>query len=75
MKTRITSSVREETYPVDPVSLREAIVNAIVHNDYAREIPPDMAEAEFYQGFSAPRNRELMRIFKDVQLVERNEVP
>ena len=87
--TQITSSIREETYPVDPVSLREAIVNAIVHNDFAREVPPvfeiysdktvvtsagglpnDMTEEEFYLGYSAPRNRELMRIFKDVQLVE-----
>jgi predicted HTH transcriptional regulator len=87
--TQITSSIREETYPVDPVSLREAIVNAIVHNDFAREVPPvfeiysdkivvtsagglpnDMTEEEFYMGFSAPRNRELMRVFKDVQLVE-----
>ncbi|MDD2459252.1 MAG: ATP-binding protein, partial [Eubacteriales bacterium] len=81
--------IREETYPVDPVSLREAIVNAIVHNDYIREIPPvfeiysdkivitsagglmpDMQKEEFFLGYSAPRNRELMRVFKDVQLVE-----
>lgn len=87
--TKITSSIREETYPVDPISLREAIINAIVHNDFAREISPvfeiysdkivitsagglpsDLSEDEFYQGFSAPRNRELMRVFKDVQLVE-----
>ena len=33
-------------------------------------LPPDLSENEFYQGFSAPRNRELMRVFKDVQLVE-----
>jgi len=38
--TKITSSIREETYPVDPISLREAIINAIVHNDFTREIPP-----------------------------------
>lgn len=88
-RTKITSTIREETYPVDPVSLREAIVNAIVHNDYIREIPPvfeiysdkivitsagglmpDMQEEEFFLGYSAPRNRELMRVFKDVQLVE-----
>ncbi len=69
--------------------MREAIINAIVHNDFAREISPvfeiysdkivitsagglpsDLSEDEFYQGFSAPRNRELMRVFKDVQLVE-----
>ena len=87
--TKITSSIREETYPVDPISLREATINAIVHNDFTREIPPvfeiysdkivitsagglppDLSEDEFYQGFSAPRNRELMRVFKDVQLVE-----
>ena len=29
-----------------------------------------MTEEEFYQGFSVPRNRELMRIFKDIHLVE-----
>ena len=87
--TKITSTIREETYPVDPVALREAIINAVVHNDFAREVPPvfeiysdkivvtsagglpvDMTEEEFYQGFSSPRNRELMRVFKDVQLVE-----
>jgi ATP-dependent DNA helicase RecG len=38
--THITSSIREETYPVDSVALREAIINAIVHNDFTREIPP-----------------------------------
>lgn len=87
--TRITRSIREEIFPADPVALREAVVNAIVHNDYSREIPPvfeiysdkmvitsagglsiDMTEEEFYQGFSAPQNRILMRIFKDVRLVE-----
>ena len=87
--TKITSTIREETYPVDPVALREAIINAIVHNDFTREVPPvfeiysdkivvtsagglpvDMTVEEFYQGFSTPRNRELMRVFKDVQLVE-----
>ena len=24
----------------NPVALREAIINAIVHNDYTREVPP-----------------------------------
>jgi len=26
-------------------------------------LPPDLSEDEFYQGFSAPRNREPMRVF------------
>lgn len=25
---------------MEPVPLREALINAIVHNDYSREIPP-----------------------------------
>lgn len=39
-KARITSTVREEKNLVDPVALREAIINAVVHNDFTREIPP-----------------------------------
>jgi predicted HTH transcriptional regulator len=33
-------------------------------------LPVEMTEEEFYQGFSSPRNRELIRVFKDVKLVE-----
>ncbi len=29
-----------------------------------------MTEEEFFSGYSAPRNKELMRVFKDVHLVE-----
>lgn len=69
--------------------MREAIVNAIVHNDFTREIPPvfeifsdrivmssygglipGQSEDDFFSCASMPRNRELMRVFKDVGLVE-----
>ena len=69
--------------------MREAVINAIVHNDYSNEIPQKveifsnkieitssgglvqgMTEEEFFSGYSAPRNKELMRVFKDVRLVE-----
>lgn len=69
--------------------MREAIINAIVHTDYSREIPPvfelfsdrmeftsygglipGQSEEDFFSCGSMPRNRELMRVFKDVGLVE-----
>ncbi len=37
---KITSKEREEKRLWDPVALREAIINAIVHNDYTLEVPP-----------------------------------
>jgi len=33
-------------------------------------LPQDMSEEEFFQGYSVPRNKELMRVFKDLELVE-----
>jgi len=88
-RTKITSSTRLEKKLVDPSALREAIINAIVHNDYSREVPlvfeifsdrivitsyggltSGLTEEKFFNCCSMPRNRELMRIFKDVNLVE-----
>ncbi|MBR1787187.1 MAG: putative DNA binding domain-containing protein [Paludibacteraceae bacterium] len=85
----ITPVERIETPLWDRVALREAVINAIVHNDYSFEVPPKfeifpdrleitsagrlpetMTMKEFYEGVSLPRNKELMRIYKDVELVE-----
>lgn len=86
---QITSKERIESRPYDPKALREAIINAIVHNDYSNERPPvfeifpdrleitsagglpySFTKEEFLAGYSAPRNKELMRVFKDLDLVE-----
>ena len=86
---RITSKEREEKRLWSPVALREAVINAIVHNDYTSEVPPKfeffddrieitsfgslpqgMTEKEFFEGYSLPRNKELMRVFRDLDLVE-----
>ncbi len=85
----ITPVERIETPMWDRVAIREAVINAIVHNDYSFEVPPKfeifpdrleitsagrlpetMTKKEFYEGVSLPRNKELMRIYKDVELVE-----
>ena len=85
----ITPRQRIEQRLWNPVALREAIYNAIVHNDYTREVPPKfeifddrieitsagslpegLSQNEFFEGVSIPRNKELMRVYKDLELVE-----
>ncbi len=85
----ITSRERIEQRLWDAVAIREAVINAIVHNDYTREIPPKfeifpdrleitsygglfegMSEEDFFSGLSLPKNKELMRIFRDLDMVE-----
>jgi len=86
---KITSQKRLERKMVDELALKEAFINAVVHNDYSREVPPvvevfsdrltitsygglpqGLSRENFFRCRSMPRNRELMRIFKDVELVE-----
>ena len=85
----ITPMERIETPLWNKVALREAVINAIVHNDYSFEVPPkfeifpdrleitsagrlpeSLTKEEFFHGISIPRNKELMRIYRDVELVE-----
>ncbi|PKR79544.1 transcriptional regulator [Brumimicrobium salinarum] len=87
--TSITSAERVDKRPWSSIALREAILNAFVHNDYTTEVPPKfeifddrieitstgglpngLSKDEFFEGFSVPRNKELMRIYKDLDLVE-----
>ena len=87
--TKITSKERIEQRLWDSVAIREAVINAIIHNDYSNEIPPKfeifedrleitsagtlptgMSQEEFFDGVSNPRNKELMRMFKDLDMVE-----
>lgn len=87
--SKITPKGREDTRLWNPIAIREAVVNAIVHNDYTREVPPKfeifadrleitsygglfdgMTQADFFEGLSCPRNKEIIRIFKDLGMVE-----
>ena len=86
---KITPMERIETPLWDRVALREAVINAIVHNDYSFEVPPkfeifpdrleitsagrlpeSLSRKEFFTGISIPRNKELMRIYRDLDIVE-----
>ena len=87
--TKIGVPLRQERELINSVALREAVVNAIVHNDYSNgsspkfEFFPDRLEItsagglpygleldDFFLGHSAPRNKEIMRVFRDLELVE-----
>lgn len=71
------------------VALREAVINAIIHNDYSAELVPKFElfanrleitsagsvhagqeQEDFFAGYSMPRNKTLMRVFKDLDMVE-----
>lgn len=82
-------ATRKEIKLVDKGALREAVLNAIIHNDYINGsylvfelcddrlvvistggLPVGLTKDEFFRGLSHPRNRELMRIFSDMDLCE-----
>ena len=86
---RIGRIYREERKRYDPAAVREAVVNAFVHNDWTNldtpvfelfsdrleitshgSLLPGMTRQDLISGCSRVRNRELMRIFRDVDLVE-----
>jgi len=85
---KITPRNRLERKLINPVALREAFINAVVHNDYNLGWPvveffsdrvtitstgglvAGLSEGDFFNGRTMLRNRELMRVFKDVELVE-----
>lgn len=80
---------RKEIRLINSSAMREAVLNAIIHNDYiggsypvfeiyddrieiisSGGLPSGLSEKEFFEGRSLPRNKELMRIFSDMDLCE-----
>ena len=87
--TKIEYPERKEIKMYDYAAVREAVVNAIVHNDWSNEyapkfemfsdrlvissnggIQPSTTKEEFLEGYSLPKNKELMKVFNDLDLVE-----
>ncbi|WGK70385.1 putative DNA binding domain-containing protein [Candidatus Haliotispira prima] len=88
--TKITGGARRlQKSMIDRRALREALINAMVHNDYTCEVTPvveiyadrltitsygglisGLSKEEFFDGRSMVRNREIMRIYRDLKLVE-----
>ncbi|HBD94004.1 MAG TPA: transcriptional regulator [Spirochaetia bacterium] len=87
--TQIGYPLRKERELINSVAVREAVINAIVHNEYsngscpkfeffsdrieitsAGGLPYGLSKDDFFAGHSAPRNKELMRVFRDLEIVE-----
>lgn len=87
--TKIGYPLRQEREMIDSTAMREAVINAIVHNDYSYGatpkfeffsdrleitsmggLPYGVSEEDFFSGFSIPRNKEIMRVFRDLDIVE-----
>ena len=87
--TKIEYPERKEIKMYDYIAVREAVVNAIVHNDWSNEYSPkfeifsdrlvissnggiqdNTTKEEFLEGFSLPKNKELIKVFNDLDLVE-----
>lgn len=86
---KITPRKRLERRMIDPTALREAVINAVIHNDYSNGAPPKVelfcdrveitsmgslpygvTQDDFFAGISSPRNKELTRVFRDLEMVE-----
>ena len=86
---KITPRRRVERKMIAPQALREAVLNALLHNDYTYGAPPKVelfsdrmeitsvgglplgvSQQDFFSGLSIPRNKELMRVFRDLDIVE-----
>lgn len=89
ISSKITPKRRIDTPQWDKIAVREAVINAVVHNDYyygapskvelfsdrleitsIGRMPLGLTKEDFFSGVSMPRNRELMRVFRDVEMVE-----
>lgn len=87
--TEIKSPTRIEHKLFNSIAMREAIINAIVHNDYSYEnvptirlfenhieiisvggLPEGIEKEEFLNSYISPKNPQLMKIFRDLALVE-----
>lgn len=87
--TKITYPDRKQIKLFDYDAVREAVINAMCHNDWAREDGPKfeifgdrivisshgglqngISKEDFLKGYSHPKSNELMKIFKDLELVE-----
>lgn len=87
--TTITSSKKIEKRLFDPIAMREAVINDLVHSDYTYEntptfrifdnrieiisvggLPEGLEKTEFLNGYMSPKNPQLMKIFRDLGLVE-----
>ena len=87
--TKITEKFRLEKHMFEPDSVRQAVINILINNDYVHGytpvvelfsdrleltsiggLPEGISEEDFFSGVSMPRNREILRVFRDIGMIE-----
>lgn len=70
MREIVINAIVHNDYYTNEVPPKFEIFSDRIEITSAGRLPIDMTQEEFFGGVSSPRNKELMRVFRDVDLVE-----
>lgn len=70
MREIVINAIVHNDYYTNEVPPKFEIFSDHIEITSAGRLPVDMTKEEFFGGISSPRNKELMRVFRDVDMVE-----
>lgn len=70
MREIVINAIVHNDYYTNEVPPKFEIFSDHIEITSAGRLPSDMTKEEFFGGVSSPRNKELMRVFRDVDMVE-----
>lgn len=70
MREIVINAIVHNDYYTNEVPPKFEIFSDRIEITSAGRLPVGMSENDFFSGISAPRNKELMRVFRDVDMVE-----
>ena len=70
MREIVINAIVHNDYYTNEVPPKFEIFSDHIEIISAGRLPIDMTQDEFFSGVSSPRNKELMRVFRDVEMVE-----
>lgn len=70
MREIVINAIVQNDYYTNEVPPKFEIFSDRIEITSAGRLPIDMTKEEFFGGISSPRNKELMRVFRDVDMVE-----
>lgn len=70
MREIVINAIVHNDYYTNEVPPKFEIFSDHIEITSAGRLPIDMTQEEFFSGVSSPRNKELMRVFRDVEMVE-----
>lgn len=70
MREIVINAMVHNDYYTNEVPPKFEIFSDRVEITSAGRLPIDMSQDDFFSGISSPRNKELMRVFRDVEMVE-----